>query len=223
MNNQIDERINKKERVLYTPPPDLVPGMDYECGRDYDLVVADPPWKGPYGTENHYDTMEDDEIINMPVSSLVADDSVLFLWIPNSKLPFGFEVIKAWGFSYRTPFTWFKPGIGRGDPLRNSTELFLVGVRGHPKPAFRGQPNCGYFPRQEHSHKPEEIYAVAERLYPDAKYLELFARKRPSNPKWDIWGKQAEGGSDIYIPGYPAPEYSDRVRFFVPQPKEALC
>ena len=52
---------------------------------------------------------------------------------------------------------------------------------------------------------------MIERLYQNRNYLELFARKRPSNPKWYIWGDEAEGGSDIVIPGYPVPAYSGRV------------
>ena len=82
---------------------------------------------------------------------------------------------------------------------------------------FHGQPDWMFFPRQNHSHKPEEMYAIIERMHQNKDYLELFARKRPSNPNWYIWGNEAEGGSDIYIPGYPVPEYSDRVSFISPE------
>ena len=62
------------------------------------------------------------------------------------------------------------------------------------------------------SKKPEEMYAIIERLYKNRSYVELFARKRPTNKGWRIWGLEAEGGSDIFIPGYPVPEYSQKVR-----------
>ena len=64
------------------------------------------------------------------------------------------------------------------------------------------------------------IYAIIERLYKNRDYLELFARERHQHPRWSIWGNEAEGGSDIYIPGYPVPEYSDRVHFAKPSDLE---
>ena len=66
--------------------------------------------------------------------------------------------------------------------------------------------NWGFFPKQDHSHKPEELFAIIERCSePD--YLELFAR-RPvsSNKKWAIWGEEVE--SDIISSHYPVPQYS---------------
>ena len=56
-------------------------------------------------------------------------------------------------------------------------------------------------------HKPEEMYPIIERVSPGP-YLELFAR-RPQ-PNWDAWGNEIE--SDIIIPGYPVPKYSDKAK-----------
>jgi N6-adenosine-specific RNA methylase IME4 len=44
-------------------------------------------------------------------------------------------------------------------------------------------------PRREHSRKPDEAYALIERMYPDLPKIELFARAR--RPGWDVWGNQA--------------------------------
>ena len=183
----------------------------------FDVVYADPPWdvnqKGRYGAINHYNLMRLEEIKAMPVVNLVKDDAVLFLWIVNGSVgrKAGEAVMEAWGFNYKCDFYWIKPRMGLGGILRYATETMLIGTKGKIEHDFRGQPNWAFWPLQEHSHKPEEAYAMIERLYQNRSYIELFARKRPSNPEWYIWGDEAEGGSDIVIPGYPVPAYSGRV------------
>ena len=72
---------------------------------------------------------------------------------------------------------------------------------------FKGQQNWLFAPRQDHSHKPEEMYPIIERVSPGP-YLVLFARR--SQPNWDAWGNEIE--SDIIIPGYPVPEYTDKAK-----------
>ncbi|MEW1737579.1 MT-A70 family methyltransferase, partial [Nocardia beijingensis] len=108
-----------------------------------------------------------------------------------------------WGFTPRAPLTWIKPRLGLGQYLRNMTEHLLYGTRGRVKVNFRGQPTWMFAVQQEHSRKPEEMYAVIERIS-SGPYLELFAR-RPW-PGWHAWGNEID--SDITIPGYPVP--SDR-------------
>jgi len=78
----------------------------------------------------------------------------------------------------------------------------LFATRGKAPVLYKSQPNWGFFPVQDHSHKPEEQYAIIERVSPGP-YLELFARRR--QPGWDAWGNEIE--SDIVIPGYPVPNY----------------
>ena len=71
---------------------------------------------------------------------------------------------------------------------------------------FHAQPNWFFAAQQEHSHKPEEQFAIIERLS-DGPYLELFAHRR--QPGWDAWGNEID--SDIIVPGYPVPTYSDKI------------
>jgi N6-adenosine-specific RNA methylase IME4 len=59
---------------------------------------------------------------------------------------------------------------------------------------FRGQGSWFYAPVQEHSHKPEEQYAVIERCSPGP-FLELFARR--ARPGWHVWGDEVE--SDVSL------------------------
>lgn len=172
-------------------------------------VLADPPWDigqrdFKYGAARHYGVMTLERIRAMPVADLAKDDAHLYLWVINGAIKEGIEVMEAWGFTYRSPLTWIKPRLGLGSYLRNQTEHLLLGTRGRAPVRFRGQGTWMYAPMQEHSHKPEEQYAVIERLS-HGPYLELFAR-RPQ-PGWAAWGNEI--ASDIVIPGYPVPHYSD--------------
>ena len=127
------------------------------------------------------------DICALQAGQLAADDAHLWLWITNSNFFEGLRVIEAWGFSYRSCLTWIKPRFGLGAYLRNQTEHLLLGVRGRAPIQFKGQGSWFYAPLQEHSHKPEEQYAILERCSP-APYLELFARR--TRPGWDVWGNQ---------------------------------
>lgn len=177
--------------------------------KKYATILADPPWerhqKGKYGASAHYALMPLSQIQAMPVADLAEDNAHLWLWVPNGLIQDGLDTMKAWGFTYRSPFYWVKPRLGLGQYLRNASELVLFGTRGKAPVQFRAQPNWGFFPLQDHSHKPEEMYAIVERLSPGP-YLELFAR-RPQ-PGWDAWGNEIP--SDLILPGYPVPTYSPK-------------
>ena len=149
--------------------------------------------------------MSVDEIKAMPVSELSADDAHCWLWVTNASLRYGYEVLEAWGFTPRSLLTWIKPRIGLGQYLRNSTEHLMFGTKGSAPLNYKGQPTWMFAPLQEHSHKPEEQFAVIERIS-NAPYLELFAR-RPRQG-WDIWGNEV--ASDIELARYPVPRYSTK-------------
>ena len=173
--------------------------------RQFKTILADPPWdvqqRGTRGAASHYQLMSLDAIKAMPVSELAAPDAHCWLWVTNATLRAGYDVMEAWGFSPRSPLTWIKPRIGLGQYLRNATEHLILGTRGNAPVRFRAQPTWMFAPLQEHSHKPEEQYAVIERIS-DGPYLELFARRRPSSmADWSVWGNEID--ADIAIPGYP--------------------
>ena len=185
--------------------------MDKLQKNKYKTILADPPWdinqKGKRGAARHYPLMTLDQIKAMPVKDLSEENAHLYLWIPNGLLQEGLDVIKAWGFTYRSMLTWAKPRLSLGVYIRNSSETILFATRGHAPVKFHGQGSWMFAPVQEHSHKPEEQFAIIERLS-DGPYLELFARRR--QPGWDVWGNEID--SDIVIPGYPVPRYSDKVQ-----------
>lgn len=168
-------------------------------------ILADPPW--PTGQSNsaghHYGLMTLKHIKSMPIAGLAAEQAHLWLWVTNANLRDGYDVADAWGFTVRSPLTWIKFHLGLGNYLRNSTEHLLFATRGKAPVNFKSQPTWMTGPRQEHSHKPEEQYAIIERIS-DGPYLELFARRRPPSDKdWSVWGNQID--SDISIRGYPVP------------------
>ena len=172
-------------------------------------ILVDPPWPLQSG-EKHYRTMSLARIKALPVGALAARDAHLWLWTTNALLPKAYEVAEAWGFTVRSPLTWvkFRLGLGGRYQLRNATEQLLFCTRGKAPLGSRSQPTWFNAPVTEHSRKPAEQFAIIERVSPGP-YLELFARRRPeSNQPWAVWGDQVD--SDIRIPGFAVPRYSER-------------
>ena len=183
--------------------PGLPPG-------GFATILVDPPWPAQSG-EKHYRTMSLARIKALPVGALAARDAHLWLWTTNALLPKAYEVAEAWGFTVRSPLTWvkFRLGLGGRYQLRNATEQLLFCTRGRAPLGSRSQPTWFNAPVTEHSRKPAEQFAIIERVSPGP-YLELFARRRPeSNQPWATWGDQVD--SDIRIPGFAVPRYSERV------------
>lgn len=182
----------------------------------YGTAIIDPPFetgqRGTYGAVNHYPLMSVDEIKRMPVGDLLQENSHIWLWVSNQTLKIGFSVLEAWGYSPKSIFTWCKLRMGLGVYLRNGTEHAILGVRGRAPVKYKAQMNWGIFPVQDHSHKPEEFHKIVERVSPGP-YVELFARRKM--PGWDVWGNEVS--SDLEIPGYPVPKYSDKVLKNKPQ------
>lgn len=107
----------------------------------YQVIYADPPWRYDFSQsktrkiENQYPTMKLEDIKQLEVP--VEDNSVLYLWTTAPKLQEGIEVLKAWGFEYKTCAIWDKEVIGMGYWFRNQHEVLLVGVRGKFSPPIK--------------------------------------------------------------------------------------
>jgi len=173
----------------------------------WNVILADPPWQYDFATdskdeiENHYPTMDLEEIKALPVTGMAADHSVLFLWTTVAKLFEGRDVMEAWGFTYRTNWVWEKEGApGMGHWARVNHEHLLIGIRGEPGcPDVTERPMKTVFaaPKGRHSEKPEIFYELMEQVKPNFKRIELFARAPREG--WDSWGNQVEempGGPD---------------------------
>lgn len=182
-----------------------------EMPTEFSTLLIDPPWdiqqKGKYGAASHYDLMTMKEIKALPINELLTDNACVWLWITNAIIPYVGEILKAWGLTYRSNYTWCKTKTGLGIYLRNSTEHLVLATKGKVKLLFHGQISYGFFPVQDHSHKPEEIYPMIERCY-FGPYLELFGRQR--FPFWYVWGNEIP--SDIAVENQPVPEYTEHAR-----------
>lgn len=195
--------------------------------RKYSVALSDPCWMvqqtGARGAEQHYNLLPMEKIKALPMQDIMADDAAIFLWVTNAIVPYIKEIGDAWGFTYRSIITWAKFGrIGLGMYCRNNTEQLILMTRGKMLPSFKSQPTFIIDSVQDHSHKPESVYSMIERLYPDkAPYLEMFGRQRFSKA-WHCWGYEAPGGSDIVIPGYPVPRYSFNLERLHPDIKKKL-
>ena len=175
--------------------------------RRFGALLADPPWQfinrtGKVAPEHRrlsrYQTLTTREICEIPVAVAAGERSHLYLWVPNALLPDGLEVMRAWGFTYKGNIVWHKirkdggpDGRGVGFYFRNTTELILFGVRGSLRTLTPGrrQVNIIKSMKQEHSRKPEHLYAIIEACSPGP-YLELFARGTRAG--WHAWGNQAD-------------------------------
>ena len=184
--------------------------------RRFATILADPPWRfqnktGKIAPEHRrltrYDTMALEEIKALPISDIAAPTAHLYLWIPNALLAEGLDVMRTWGFTYKSNIVWHKirkdggpDGRGVGFYFRNVTELVLFGVRGknaRTLPPGRSQVNFMATRKREHSRKPDELYPIVEACSPGP-YLELFARGERKG--WNAWGNQADPS---YRPNWP--------------------
>lgn len=211
-------------------------------GQRFGTVMADPPWRfvnrtGKIAPEHkrlaRYPTMELDEICALPVEQHLLDKSHCYLWVPNALLPDGLQVLKAWGFEYKSHIVWEKvrkdggpDGRGVGFYFRNVTEILLFGVRGkgvrtlapgrsqvnfieapEPDHSPKAEPDGDLIKtrKREHSRKPDEQYKIIESCS-WGPYLELFGRGRREG--WTVWGNQAE---DDYKPTWKTYKYNSSV------------
>src|ERR1700690_3284716 len=178
-----------------------------DVGGKYATILADPPWRfsnrtGKMAPEHRrlsrYGTLTLEEIAALPVAEAAEPRAHLYLWVPNALILEGLDVMRRWGFVYKTNLVWHKvrkdggpDGRGVGFYFRNVTELVLFGVRGsmRTKAPGRSQVNALAARKREHSRKPDEIYDMIEACSPGP-YLELFARFPRAN--WQAWGAEAD-------------------------------
>lgn len=178
-----------------TPKVVLPPGK-------YGVIYADPAWPYPahmdvdklYGVaQQHYDIMSIKEIAALPVAESAAENSVLFMWVATLFLEDCFKILEAWGYEYKSQIVWVKEGgSGIGYYVRSNHELLIIATKGSYLPKSKDYVSSVVkHKRLEHSQKPEIFYDIIEQLYPDDKYLELFARNNAKRKGWTFWGNQA--------------------------------
>lgn len=173
---------------------------------EYNVIYADPPWtfktysnKGKgRSAEQHYPCMTIDDIKNLPVQQIAADDCVLFIWVTFPLLKEGLDVIDSWGFTYKTcAFNWVKKNKvsdswfwGMGYWTRSNSELCLLATKGRPKKISSSVHQVIDSRIQEHSQKPDVVKDKIVQLVGDLPRVELFARQPTEG--WHVWGNEVD-------------------------------
>lgn len=161
-------------------------------GLKFAVVYADPAWRFEIRSEKgkgrlpRYPTTSVDEIKALPVPDLAARDCALFLWATVPKLLHTLDVMKVWGFEYKSNLVWDKVHIATGYWVRNQHELLLIRTRGAiaaPEPGTQAD-SVLRVTRGGYSAKPEQCRAIIER-YCAGPYLEMFGL-RPARG-WTVW------------------------------------
>ena len=164
------------------------------ANKQYQTIYADPPWRYDFSKsnsreiENQYPTMTVADICALAVPA--AKDCVLYLWATAPKLLEALEVMRAWGFQYKSCAVWDKQLLGMGYWFRGQHEMLLVGTKGHVSPPPQALRTGSVFSlrRSKHSKKPNEIRRKIAEWFPDHRRLEMFAREQSEG--WDVWGNQ---------------------------------
>lgn len=180
----------------------------------YQIIYADPPWRYRQGksmgtkfqgaADAQYDCMDIEDIKNLPIPELADDVCVLMLWATFPQLPEALEVIKAWGFKYKTlGFSWLKtnkdgsPFFGIGYYAKSNQEVCLLATKGNAHSLVVSNKVSSFVStgRTKHSEKPQVFRDKIVELFGDIPRVELFARQKTDG--WDVWGNEVE--SDIQL------------------------
>lgn len=177
----------------------------------FQIILADPSWQyrdkasaGKRGASHKYDVMTVSDIKALPVADIAADNCALFLWTTWPFIQEGLDVIKAWGFEYRTiGFLWVKANksgqgifMGMGNHTRSNSEPCLLAYKGKLARQDAGVQSVVFSPVQKHSAKPKIIHRRIVQLLGDLPRIELFARDR-YDANWHVWGNEVK--SDITL------------------------
>lgn len=166
----------------------------------YNIIYADPAWKyyegGFKNQSQHYKTMELEDICNLPVGDLAADNCILFLWVTFPMLDNFMDVLRCWGFEYSTVgFVWIKSkddktgfAFGLGNWTRSNAEICIIAKRGSIERKDASISQIIYEPKGEHSEKPAIVRDKIVQLVGDLPRIELFARQKTEG--WNVWGNE---------------------------------
>ena len=171
--------------------------------KTYKIIYADPPYyfksyskKGENrNATKHYNCMEFNDILQLPINNIADVDCVLFIWVIDPFLERAFEIINKWGFKYKTvAFTWIKQNkssgffTGLGYWTRANPEQCLLATKGNPKRVSKAVKQLVIDVRREHSRKPDCVRDRIVELMGDLPRIELFARQKVQG--WDSWGDE---------------------------------
>lgn len=192
---RIDREKKKVQRAVRDAALAEAPPPDPASVGVFPVLYVDPPWRYEHASttsreiENHYPTMSDDQLRALTLPA--ADDAVLLMWATSPKLAEALDLMRHWGFDYRTSMVWVKDRIGMGYYARQRHELLLIGRRGMGlvPDEDRRPDSVVEAARGQHSAKPHTFYDLIDHMWPGTPKVELFARNE--RPGWARWGNQA--------------------------------
>jgi N6-adenosine-specific RNA methylase IME4 len=167
----------------------------------FDVIAIDPPWeyseRGGFSSEQHdqdsnrggvdYPTLTVEELKLLKLPS--KDDCVLYLWTTHAFLRDSFDLLTAWGFTYKAVITWDKEKMGMGRNIRMQCEFCLLATKGNPLLEGSSIRDIIREPRREHSRKPIKFYELVEAMTTGRK-LDYFSREKRQN--WEVYGAESE-------------------------------
>lgn len=186
--------------------------------KKYNIIYADPPWSY-YNDSNAkpdcttvvgmrrppYPVMSSNNIMNLPVKNITADDCILFIWTTDYHLEKCLQTINLWGFNYKTfGFVWAKK-TKKGKPvcftgaytMKSGCELCLLATKGNIHKLVKSHNIRALIEaqRRKHSKKPDETRERIVELMGDLPRIELFAREKIKG--WDTWGNEVKNDIEI--------------------------
>ena len=179
----------------------------YNTNNHYDLLLADPPWRqtkggkknvrpDSSGTELDYPVCSMEEIkehLRQATSLAAGDNMILFLWTIDKYLFEAQQMAESLGYKLHARMIWNKvTGIPAAFTVRYGHEYLLYMNKGKLIPVAkeeRGKIHTVFTENvHRHSQKPEISYEIIERLYPNLKKLEMYARRQRDG--WDAFGNE---------------------------------
>jgi N6-adenosine-specific RNA methylase IME4 len=171
----------------------------FDTDKKFRIIYADPPWSygdkqlTPMlgGAEKHYGSMSISEICDLPIKKIIEDDAVLFMWVTSPLLEECFDVIKSWGFKYKTSFVWdkIKHNMGHYNSVRH--EFLLIATKGSCTPDNKTLYDSvqAIERNNNHSEKPIEFMNIIDDIYSHGDRVELFCRSSKKE-NWFYWGNE---------------------------------
>ena len=172
----------------------------------YGLIYADPPWKQSKGGKKSVRENSSGKPLDYPTCSLdeikehlrlatesTTENSILFLWTIDKYLFEAQQIAESLGYKLHARMIWDKvTGIPAAFTVRYGHEYLLYMYKGKLTPVAkdeRGKIHTVFRERvTKHSKKPDIAYKIIERLYPDLKKLEMYARE--TRDGWDSFGNE---------------------------------
>ena len=171
-------------------------------GIEFDVVLIDAPWKQASSSPTrglHLDYSQiPDKLLKTIQFGKVVESGFCFMWVVNNKLQTAMEWMYQERFRIVEIIVWMKQTANQklaktmGHFLQHSSEICLVGLKGTAPQQTHYQRTNNVIVEEvtAPSTKPKRVYEIIEKLVPNGKYIELFARLHNLRNKWVSVGDQ---------------------------------